>query len=143
MYKSLSSHITPNVIQLTTLKPKIPIESQLSAPTIVKISAITEKTLKVFFKLLFLLVSCTRSMQIRQKNIRKNQGSARNVGMQVNKSRFHIKFFHPDIRHRVKRISLRLRIKETLLPSHYCRRERANRFNYMFGEKLSTPKPLQ
>ena len=63
IYKTLSSHVIPKVIQATQLKPKIPIVSQLSAPTIVKISAITEKTLKVFFKIFSLLVSCTGSMK--------------------------------------------------------------------------------
>ena len=51
MYKVVASHVMPKVIQATKLKPKIPIVSQLSAPTIVKISAMTEKTLKVFFNL--------------------------------------------------------------------------------------------
>lgn len=45
-------------------------ESQLSAPTIVKISAITENTLKVFFKLFSLLVSCRDSMREKGANIR-------------------------------------------------------------------------
>lgn len=43
---------------------------QLSAPIIVKINAITENTLKVFFKTFFLLVSCTRSMRKVKINIR-------------------------------------------------------------------------
>ena len=74
MYKSLSSQVMPNVIQATQLKPKIPIDSQLSAPTIVRINAITEKTLKVFFKLLSLLVSCTVSMLIAANVMHTNNG---------------------------------------------------------------------
>ena len=49
MYSNLSSQAMPKVIQLTKLKPNIPTDSQLSAPMMVSISAITEKTLKVFF----------------------------------------------------------------------------------------------
>ena len=51
IYSNLSNQTIPKVIQLTILKPKIPTESQLIAPMMVKISAITENTLKVFFKM--------------------------------------------------------------------------------------------
>lgn len=37
--------------------------SQLRAPTMVRTSAITENTLKAFFKMISLLVSCTASMR--------------------------------------------------------------------------------
>lgn len=60
----------PKVIKFTKLNPKIPTDSQFNAPIIVRISAITEKTLKTFFNAFFLLVSCALSMRNKEKYIR-------------------------------------------------------------------------
>lgn len=62
IYNKLSSQPTPKVIQFTKLKEKMPMASQLSAPTMVSTSAITLKTLNVLFTskslLIYLLVVC-------------------------------------------------------------------------------------
>ena len=62
IYNKLSSQPTPKVIQFTKLKEKMPMASQLSAPTMVSTSAITLKTLTVLFTskslLIYLLVVC-------------------------------------------------------------------------------------